>query len=112
MWVNSDKDNACREEESDDDLDKEYYSETKADDYLYEIPKDEVFENNDKYENYTFNIKKIKYKSKIPGKRNPKYYAITTYDKFKDKLKIIEENLIWNKKYYWKIYIIKAEYNL
>jgi hypothetical protein len=31
--------------------------------------------------------KKIKYESKIPGKRPPKHYAITTYDKYKDKLK-------------------------
>jgi hypothetical protein len=75
------------EEESDDDVDEEYDCERKADDYLNEVIQDEVFENNDKNENYTFNTTKMKYKSKIPGKRIPKHYIIKTYDKFKDKLK-------------------------
>jgi hypothetical protein len=58
-----------------------------ADDYLNEIPEDEVYEINDKNEKYTFNTAKIKYKSKISGKRIPKHYTIKTYVKFKDKLK-------------------------
>jgi hypothetical protein len=87
MYVDLVEDNTPREEESDDDLDEEYDSETKADDYLNEVPEDEVFENNDKNENYTFNIEKMKYESKIPGKRIPKHYTIKTYDKYMDKLK-------------------------
>jgi hypothetical protein len=83
---------------SDDDLDEEYNSETKADDYLNEIPEDEVFENNDKNENYTFSIPKMKYKSKIPGKRIPKYYTIKTYDKYIDKLKRDRKKLNYGQK--------------
>jgi hypothetical protein len=53
MLVDSDEDNASTEELSDDYyLEEEYDSETKADDYLNEIPEVEVFENNDKYQNY------------------------------------------------------------
>jgi hypothetical protein len=87
MWVDSEEDNAPREEESDDDLDEEYNSKTTAHDYLNEVPEDQVFENNDKNENYTFNIAKMKYKSKNPAKRIPKHDTIKTYDKFKDKVK-------------------------
>jgi hypothetical protein len=54
---------------------------------LNEIPEDEVFENNDMNENYTFNIAKMKYESKTLSKRIPKQYTIEIYDKFKDKLK-------------------------
>jgi hypothetical protein len=60
MLVDSDEDNAPTEDESDDDLDVGYDSETKADDYLNEVPKDKILENNDKNENYTFNIEKMK----------------------------------------------------
>jgi hypothetical protein len=54
---------------------------------MYEVTQNEVFENNDKNENYTFNIDKMKYESKIQGKRIPKHYIIKTYDKYMDKLK-------------------------
>jgi uncharacterized Zn finger protein len=69
MWVASEEDNTSTEEKSDNDLEEE------------------VFESNKKNENHTFNIEKIKYKSKVPGKRIPKYYSITTYNKCMDKLK-------------------------
>jgi hypothetical protein len=45
MWVYSDEDNVPMEEESDD--------------YLNEVAEEEVFENNDKNENYIFKIEKI-----------------------------------------------------
>jgi hypothetical protein len=54
---------------------------------LNEVREDEVKENNGKKENYDFNKEKIKYESKIPDKRPPKHYAITTYDIYMDKLK-------------------------
>jgi hypothetical protein len=44
-------------------------------------------ENNDKNENYTFNKEKMKYESKISGKRISKHYTITTYDKCMDKIR-------------------------
>jgi hypothetical protein len=56
------------EEESDEDLDEEYDSETKADVYLNEVTQDQVFENNDNNENYTFSTAKIKYESKFQVK--------------------------------------------
>jgi hypothetical protein len=87
LWVSSDKDNVLKEEESYDDLDVEYDSETKADDYLNEIPEDEILKNNDKNKNYTLNKEKMKYESKIPNKRIPKHYTITTYDKYMDNIK-------------------------
>jgi hypothetical protein len=87
MLLDSDEDNALREEEFDDDLDEEYDFKTKANDYFNEISEDEVKENNDKNENYTFNKEKMKYESKITGKRIPKHYTITTYNKYMDKLK-------------------------
>jgi hypothetical protein len=69
MWVTSEEDNASTEEESDDDyLEEVYDSETNADDYLNEIPEAEVFENNDKNQNYDFNKEKKKYESKDPKK--------------------------------------------
>jgi hypothetical protein len=76
LYVNPEEDNAPMEEASDDDLEEEYDSETKADDYLNKIAEDEVLENNDKNENFTFNIEKMKYESKIPGKRIPKHYIL------------------------------------
>jgi hypothetical protein len=69
MWVDSDEDNASKVELSDDYyLEEEFDSETKAYDYLNEIPEEEVEENNDKIQNYTFNIEKMKYESKDPKK--------------------------------------------
>jgi hypothetical protein len=79
--------------EESDDLDEENDFEIKVDDYLNEIPEEEVLENNDKNENYTFNIEKMKYESKIPGKRILKHNTITTYDKYMDKLKRVKREV-------------------
>jgi hypothetical protein len=88
MWVDSEEDNASTVELSDDDyLKMEHDSETKADDYLNEIPEEEVEEINDKIQNYDFDLEKKKYLSKIKGKRPPKNYAVITYEKYMDKLK-------------------------
>jgi hypothetical protein len=54
-WVDSDEDNTPREEESDEVLDEEYDFETKVYDYLNELIKDEVFENNDMNSKTLFN---------------------------------------------------------
>jgi hypothetical protein len=69
MLVDSEEDNASTEEDSDDGyLEEVNDSETKAEDYLNEIPEKEVEEINDKILNYYFDIEIKKYVSKNPKK--------------------------------------------
>jgi hypothetical protein len=94
MWVDSEEDNASTEEDSEDGyLEEVTDNETKAEEYLNEIPEEEVTEINDKIVNYYFDLDKKKYVSKDSNKRLPKKCAIITHDKYMDKLKRERRNL-------------------
>jgi hypothetical protein len=85
MLVDSEEDNASTEEDSNDGyLEEVNDDETKAYDYLNEIPEEEVAEINDKILNYYFDMDKKKYVSKIKERRLPKKYAIMTHEKYMD----------------------------